>query len=132
MAHMLVVAGANLRAATRFGGYTPLHVAAERGYAAVVQALVKAGADANATTMRGTTALMMAAGSRRHGALTALLDGGAKSNTRETERGHTALMFAAAANRLPGREAAARAARRSVDGDEGDRPLRAEPRRRES
>ena len=36
MAHMLVVAGANLSAATRFGGYTPLHVAAERGYAAVV------------------------------------------------------------------------------------------------
>ena len=28
---MLVVAGANLHAATRFGGYMPLHVAAERG-----------------------------------------------------------------------------------------------------
>jgi uncharacterized protein len=101
MAHMLVVAGANLSAATRFGGYTALHVAAERGYASVVQALVKGGADANATTMRGTTALMMAAGSGDTATLTALLDGGAKPNTRETERGHTALMFAAAANRLP-------------------------------
>src|SRR5215207_169620 len=61
MAHMLVVAGANLSAATRFGGYTPLHVAAERGYAEVVQTLVKGGADANALTVRGTTALMLAA-----------------------------------------------------------------------
>ncbi len=101
MAHMLVVAGANLSAVTRFGGYAPLHVAAERGYANVVQALVKGGADPNAATIRGTTALMMAAGSGDTATLTVLLDAGAKPDTRETERGHTALMFAAAANRLP-------------------------------
>jgi ankyrin repeat protein len=100
MARMLVVAGANLGAATRFGGYTALHVAAERGYFAVVQTLVKGGADANATTIRGTTALMLAAGSGDTASLSALLDAGATPNTRETERGHTALMFAAAANRL--------------------------------
>ena len=98
---MLLVAGANVRAATRFGGYMPLHVAAERGFGPVVQALVKAGADANATTARGTTALMLAASAGDTAALTALLDAGAKPNATETERGHTALMFAAAANRLP-------------------------------
>src|SRR5262245_33876624 len=38
MTQMLIVAGANLQAATRFGGYAPIHVAAERGHAAVVQA----------------------------------------------------------------------------------------------
>ena len=79
----------------------PLHVAAERGFAPVVQALVKAGADANATTSRGTTPLMLAAAAGDTGALTALLDAGAKPDATETERGHTALMFAAAANRVP-------------------------------
>jgi ankyrin repeat protein len=101
MTGMLVVAGANLRAATRFGGYMPLHVAAERGAAGVVQALLKAGADANTPTGRGTTALMLAASAGDTATLTALLDAGAKPDTLETERGHTALMFAAAADRLP-------------------------------
>lgn len=100
MAEMLVVAGANVAAATRFGGYTPLIVAAERGYAAVVQALIKAGADVNATTLRGTTPLMLAAASGDAATLTALLDAGAQANAREPERGHTPLMFAAASNRL--------------------------------
>ncbi|HVG83765.1 MAG TPA: ankyrin repeat domain-containing protein, partial [Vicinamibacterales bacterium] len=101
MASMLLVAGANHRAATRFGGYQPLHVAAERGSATVVRALVTAGADANATTARGTTPLMLAAAAGDTETLGALLEAGAQANARETERGHTALMFAAAANRLP-------------------------------
>jgi ankyrin repeat protein len=100
LATMLLVAGANVRAATRFGGYMPLHVAAERGYAPVVTALVKAGADANAVTARGTTALMLAASAGDTAALTALLDAGAEPNLTETERGHTAIMFAAGANRV--------------------------------
>ena len=101
MASMLLVAGANHRAATRFGGYQPLHVAAERGSATVVRALVTAGADANATTARGTTPLMLAAAAGDTETLGALLEAGAQANARETERGHTALMFAAAADRLP-------------------------------
>src|SRR5688500_17347825 len=101
MVRMLVVAGANLQAATRFGGYTPLHVAAEHGSATVVQALVTAGADVNATALRGTTAVMLAAASGDTVAIGALLDGGARVNGREPERGHNALMFAAAANRVP-------------------------------
>ena len=101
MASMLLVAGANHRAATRFGGYQPLHVAAERGSATVVRALVTAGADANATTARGATPLMLAAAAGDTETLGALLEAGAQANARETERGHTALMFAAAADRLP-------------------------------
>jgi ankyrin repeat protein len=100
LANMLLVAGANVRATTRFGGYMPLHVAAERGFAPVVQALVKGGADANATTLRGTTPLMLAASAGDTASLAALLDAGAKPNVTETERGHTEIMFAAAANRV--------------------------------
>jgi ankyrin repeat protein len=100
MARTLIVAGANLQAATRFGGYLPLHVAAERGNADVVQALVKGGAEVDAATLRGTTALMLASTSGNTAAIKSLLDGGAQVNAREPERGHTALMFATAGNRL--------------------------------
>jgi ankyrin repeat protein len=101
LAEMLLVAGGNVRAKTRFGGYTPLHVAAEYGSAPIVQALVRAGADVNGTTNTGATPLMLAAQAGDTGAIAALVDGGAKVNATEAERGHTPLMFAAAANRLP-------------------------------
>src|SRR6476620_7518778 len=38
----LVTAGANPRATTQFGSYTPLHLAAERGSVAITKALVAA------------------------------------------------------------------------------------------
>ena len=98
---MLLSAGGNSRARTRFGGYTALHVAAENGHALVLKALLDAGADVAATTSVGTTALMLAAGAGNTEALTVLLDAGADVNAKEVERGHTPLMFAAAANRLP-------------------------------
>lgn len=101
LASMLVVAGANLRATTRFGGYTPLHVAAERGHTAVIGTLVKAGGDVNATTRTGATPLMFAAAAGDPAALTLLLDAGAQPNAAERERAQTALMFAAAASRVP-------------------------------
>jgi ankyrin repeat protein len=99
LATMLIYGGANVRAATRLGAYTPLHMAAEAGSAGVIAALVKAGADVDATTATGATPLMLAASSGDTGTLQALLDAGAKPNARESERGHTALMFAAAQNR---------------------------------
>src|SRR4051812_32026268 len=48
LAAMLIYGGANVRSATRLGGYTPLHMAAESGAAGVALALVKAGADVDA------------------------------------------------------------------------------------
>ncbi|MGE0811935.1 MAG: ankyrin repeat domain-containing protein [Vicinamibacterales bacterium] len=100
LAKTLVVAGANVRATTRFGAITPLHLAAERGSGAVVQLLVKAGADVDARTSTGATALMFAAGSGDTAAVTALIDGGADVNAKESEREQTPLIYAAAADRL--------------------------------
>ena len=48
LAQTLLYAGANVRATTRIGGYTPLILAAQNGNAAVMAPLVKAGADVNA------------------------------------------------------------------------------------
>src|SRR6187431_1669216 len=60
MAQLLLYAGANVRAATRIGGYTPLFMAAERGTAPVLDLLLKAGADPKQTAMHGMTPLMTA------------------------------------------------------------------------
>ncbi|HEX6217624.1 MAG TPA: ankyrin repeat domain-containing protein, partial [Vicinamibacterales bacterium] len=59
LAQMLIVAGANVRATTRLGTYTPLYLASQKGHAAVIQALIAAGADVTAGTPNGTTALMV-------------------------------------------------------------------------
>ena len=52
MAQLLVIAGANLRATTRLGAYTPLFMAAKSGASAVVSVLLKAGADPKASASR--------------------------------------------------------------------------------
>jgi ankyrin repeat protein len=95
----LLYAGANVRATTRLGAYTPLLLAAKSGSAAAIGPLVKAGADVNAPTSNGTTPLMFAAASGSTDALTALLKAGANANAKDSVRGLTATMFAAAANR---------------------------------
>jgi ankyrin repeat protein len=99
LARTLVVAGANVKATTRFGAITPLHLAAERGSGPIVTMLVGAGADVNARTSTGATALMLAAAAGDTAAIAALLDGGADVNAREREREHTPLHYAAAAGR---------------------------------
>src|SRR5215203_2374781 len=43
LAQMLIFAGANVRATTRLGTYTPLYLASQQGHATVIQALIKAG-----------------------------------------------------------------------------------------
>src|SRR5262245_30784932 len=43
----LLYAGANIKAATRIGGYTPLLIASRAGNAAVIDTLLAAGADPN-------------------------------------------------------------------------------------
>ncbi len=70
LAQMLIFAGANVRATTRLGTYTPLYLASQQGHGSVVQALVKAGGDVKAGTPNGTTPLMVAAASGEVDAVT--------------------------------------------------------------
>jgi len=101
MAEMLLYAGANPKAVTRIGQYTPLHVAARGGHTAVVDKLLKAGANVNAkTTNSGVTSLHLAAASGNADLVALLLDHGAEVNALETESGQTPLIFAAAQNRV--------------------------------
>jgi len=95
----LLYAGANVKAATRIGAYTPLLLAAKYGSGAVIAPLVKAGADANGATSNGTTPLMFAAASGDVEAVRALVDAGANVNAHESVRGLTPAMFAAASDR---------------------------------
>ena len=99
LTEMLIYAGANLRAATRIGAYTPLMVAAKAGQAKIVDLLLKAGADVTLTTTTGITPLMLAAASGSVEATRLLLDNGANANARENSYGQTALMLAAGLSR---------------------------------
>jgi len=97
----LLYAGANVRAKTRLGDYTPLVLAAKSGNPAVLEPLIEAGSDVNAKTSNGTTALMLAAASGSVETVKALVDHGAEVNAAEPVRGFNAAMFAAASNRAP-------------------------------
>src|SRR5690349_4479256 len=97
---MLLAAGANVRAKTRLGDYTPLLLASETGHAAVIDALAAAGADPKAATASGVTPLMLAAASGQVDAVTALVARGADVDATEPTRGETAIMFAAANRRV--------------------------------
>ena len=100
LAEMLLYAGANVKATTRLGGYTPLLMAAEQGRAGVIAALLAAGADAKAGNITGTTPLMLAALSGDAKSVTVLVENGAEIDAREKSMQQTALMFAAATNRV--------------------------------
>jgi ankyrin repeat protein len=100
LAKMLLFAGANVRATTRLGGYTPLLMAASNGDAAMIQTLVDGGANPAAANSNGTTPLMLAAVSGRVDAVAVLIQRGADVNAKEHARGETALMFAAANGRV--------------------------------
>ena len=99
LAQMLIVAGANVRATTRLGTYTPLYLASQHGHAAVIQALVTAGADVKAGTPNGTTPLMVAAASGEVEAVRLLIEHGSEVNAKDGVRAQTPLMYAAASNR---------------------------------
>lgn len=99
LAQMLIYAGANVRATTRLGAYTPLYLAAKGGYSAVVAALLAAGADAGAVTSNGTTPLMIAAAAGDTRSMTSLIENGAAIDATDGAKGETPLMFAAGFNR---------------------------------
>ena len=96
---VLTTAGANLRATTRLGGYTPLYLAARAGHYEAVAALLAAGADVHQTSTTGATALMLAAAAGDTRTVTALIEGGSKVNAVDKAKGESALMYAAAYNR---------------------------------
>src|SRR5262245_2312407 len=99
LVRMLIAAGANVRATTRLGNYTPLLMASDLGHAGAIEALIAAGADPKGTTASGVTPLMLASASGQVEAVEALLAHGADVNAAESTRGETALMFAAAHRR---------------------------------
>ena len=99
LATLLLYAGANVKATTRIGGYTPLLIASRSGHAEMVAALVNAGADANLATTNGATPLMFAAQAGSVDAVKALIAHGADVNAAEKVKGETALSFAAANGR---------------------------------
>jgi ankyrin repeat protein len=100
LAQMLLYAGANVKATTRLGAYTPLMMAAEQGHSAVIAALLAAGADVKAANATGTTPLMLAALSGDAKAVTMLVENGAEVDAKEKSMQQTALMFAAGTNRV--------------------------------
>ncbi len=99
LAQLLVYAGANVKATTRLGGYTPLAMASKSGNSAVVEVLLKAGADPKGAALDGLTPLMMAAWSGDVSSVKLLIEHGADVNAMESEHGQTPLAFAAAFNR---------------------------------
>jgi ankyrin repeat protein len=76
LAQMLIYAGANVKATTRIGAYTPLYLAAKGGYATVVAALIAAGADVKVESANGTTPLMIAAAGGDPRTVTTLIENG--------------------------------------------------------
>jgi ankyrin repeat protein len=100
LAKILLYAGANVKATTRIGAYTPLLMASKNGDTPMIDLLLASGgADVNAATANGTTPLMLAAAAGRPDAVTLLIGKGASVNATENARAETALTFAAASGR---------------------------------
>ena len=83
MVATLIAAGANVRATTRLGGHTALHLASQAGHASVVAALIAAAADVKRPTATGATPLMLAARSGDTRTATHLIEAGADINAQE-------------------------------------------------
>jgi ankyrin repeat protein len=91
---MLIRAGANAKAANRYG-VTPLYSAALHGNAAMLELLLKAGAAVDTPLPEGETALMTASRTGKVDAMKVLIAHGANVNAVEKWKNQTALMWAA-------------------------------------
>jgi len=96
---VLVTAGATAEALTRVGGYTPLHLASQRGHGAAVAKLLDAGAKPLPFTGTGVQALHLAAQAGSVEAVKALLDHGADINAQDKTHGRSAVVFAVSKDR---------------------------------
>ena len=103
-ADVLIRAGANVKAATRYG-VMPLSLASANGNALMIERLLRAGADPNAALPEGETPLMEAAGTGNVAAVKTLLAHGAAVNARDRAKGQDALMWAAAQGHAPAAQA---------------------------
>lgn len=100
LAEMLIIAGANVNAGTRLGGYTPLHIASRNGQAAIARVLLAAKADPSvATNNSGVMPLHLAAASHDPETVSVLLEAGADANAIAGKWRQSPLIFAASANR---------------------------------
>ena len=99
-AALLVRAGANVKAVTRYG-IAPLTLAITNANSAMVEILLKAGADPNTTLPGGETALMTAARVGTLASVRALIARGAMVDSKDEKHGQTALMWAAAEGHTP-------------------------------
>ena len=103
MATLLLRGKANVKATTRIGAYTPLHVASQGGSAPIVKALLASGADARAVTTDGVSALHLAAMGGDAAVVHALVAADAAVNASEPLWGQTPPMLANARGRPPAR-----------------------------
>ncbi|MGE0460530.1 MAG: ankyrin repeat domain-containing protein [Vicinamibacterales bacterium] len=133
LAGLLLTAGANPKATTRLGAYTPLHLASLAGHARVVAALIAAGAAVDVPTATGATPLLLAARSGSTDTVTRLVENGAAIDAMEAAHGQTALMVAAGLDRadvvklLLARGANATVASKVVDLNALTMPVEADP-----
>jgi ankyrin repeat protein len=100
MTNLLLISKAAVDPVTRLGGYTPLHLASQRGHGLVVTRLLQAGANAAAVTSTGLQPIHFAAQAGDVAGIKALLDKGAGVNTKDVTHGRTPLVFATSAGRV--------------------------------
>ena len=98
--NLLLTAKAAVDPTTRLGGYTPLHLAAQRGNAAIVARLLEAGSKATLMTSTGVQPIHLAAEAGSVESVQSLLLKGADVNAKDTTHERTPLIFAASANRV--------------------------------
>src|SRR5438128_6854441 len=91
LAKLLLYAGANVKATTRIGGYTPLLIASRDGDAPMIETLLASGADANSATTNGTTALMLASAAGHVHPVQAPLANNANINAKGAGTGEAAI-----------------------------------------